>query len=171
MEKTRTPGRCWPRRPLRRARRIQAAMPREPEVPDFRASARSRRCLPRRFNPLSGGKVQRVDARVCLSPSLRYMGESGPFCPICLGLTCWHRPHSASAVFLIPALHAIRRVPDAEFWRAYYSLECQKRTAEHLVRARVSRRKGAMANHDSRGPIPDSRITSLCSIASSRSTI
>jgi hypothetical protein len=40
-----------------------------------------------------------------------FLGESGPFCPICFGLTCWYRPLSAIAVFNSSTNDAIGRIP------------------------------------------------------------
>jgi hypothetical protein len=35
-----------------------------------------------------------------------FLGESGPFCPICFELPCWRRPLSAPAVFHFPGRSA-----------------------------------------------------------------
>ena len=105
--------RGFPRRSLRCARKILAEFPREPvgsRFPNQRPFELL--VLPERFTPA----LRRVYAAGRCSRSLSrfapdFLGESGPFCPICLGLSCWLRPLSAFAVFNFQTDHAMGLIP------------------------------------------------------------
>lgn len=146
--------RGFPRRSLRCARKILAEFPREPvgsRFPNQRPFELL--VLPERFTPA----LRRVYAAGRCSRSLSrfapdFLGESGPFCPICLGPACWLRPLSAFAVFHFQQEHAMGRFPTRIELKCFTLRCCERRRsdADSAIIATV---------HDRRFTIDDSRFT------------
>ena len=112
-EKRRGCCRC-PRRSLRRARRILAAMPREPSGSRFSSQRPiEESSVPSTVQPALLREAAASGCTRCLSRfAPDFLGESGPFCPICLGLR-GGIALSAPGVFPLPYRFRNRTTPDA----------------------------------------------------------
>ena len=110
-EKRRGCCRC-PRRSLRRARRILAAMPREPSGSRFSSQRPiEESSVPPTVQPALLREAAASGCTRCLSRfAPDFLGESGPFCPICLGLR-GGITLSAPGVFPLRIARAIGQLP------------------------------------------------------------
>ena len=110
------------RRSLRRARRILAAMPREPSGSRFSSQRPiEESSVPPTVQPALLREAAASGCTRCLSRfAPDFLGESGPFCPICLGLR-GGIALSAPGVFPLPYRLRNRTTPDAMFRALRYA--------------------------------------------------